>query len=78
MAGKISFRRAFLSGILLFLFFSIPSEAKVSKEEEAKIKAAVPSKATAVPKKPRKLLVFSLCRSYVHSSIPYGLSLIHI
>ena len=44
----------------------------------AKIKAAVPSKATAVPKKPRKLLVFSLCRSYVHSSIPYGKKVLEI
>ncbi|MHC4659933.1 MAG: ThuA domain-containing protein [Planctomycetota bacterium] len=43
-----------------------------------KIKAAVPAKATAIPKRPRRLLVFSLCKSYVHSSIPYGKKVIEI
>jgi len=37
-----------------------------------KIEAAVPTKATVPAKRPRKLLVFSLCNSYVHSAIPYG------
>ena len=79
MVGKINFGRVFLLCVLLFcLIFNIPSEAKVSKEEAARIKAAVPSKSTAVPKKPRKLLVFSLCRSYVHSSIPYGKKVLEI
>jgi len=50
----------------------------ISPEELQKIEAAVPAKATAVPKKPRKLLVFSLCTSYVHSSIPYGKKVIQI
>lgn len=50
----------------------------ISLEETQKIKAAVPAKATAIPKRPRRLLVFSLCKSYVHSSIPYGKKVIEI
>jgi type 1 glutamine amidotransferase len=41
-------------------------------EELRKIASAVPAKANATPAKPRRLLVFTLCRGYVHASIPYG------
>jgi type 1 glutamine amidotransferase len=64
--------------MLLFFVFNFPIRAKVSKEEAAKIKAAIPSKARIEPKKPRKLLVFSLCRAYEHSSIPYGKKVLEI
>ena len=38
-----------------------------------RITAAVPDRATVKPAGPRKLLVFSLCRSYRHASIPCGI-----
>lgn len=43
-----------------------------TQDEARKIASAAPAKAAAVPKKPRKLLVFTLCRGYYHMSIPYG------
>ena len=64
--------------VFLLSFFAGPCFAEVSMEEVAKIEAAVPSKATVVPKKARKLLVFSLCTSYEHSSIPYGKKVLEI
>jgi type 1 glutamine amidotransferase len=36
----------------------------------AKIKAALPDKPSAKPQKPRRLLVFTLCRGFRHSVIP--------
>jgi hypothetical protein len=51
---------------------------EVSPEDRAKIEAAVPAKALAVPKKPRKLLVFDRQGIYGgklyggHASIPYA------
>ena len=59
--------------VLLFVLCGLfPAQSHaVSPEEAQKIEKAVPAKATAVPKQPRKLLVFSLCEGYVHSSIPY-------
>jgi type 1 glutamine amidotransferase/HEAT repeat protein len=59
--------------MLLFIFctlFAAESHA-ISQEKVQKIEDAVPAKATAVPKQPRKLLVFYLCRGYEHESIPY-------
>jgi len=41
-------------------------------EELEKVTAAVPTQAPAKPSKPRKLLVFSLARGFVHSSIDIG------
>lgn len=69
---------AVFGAVFLVGFFSGPCFAEVSMEEIAKIEAAVPSKATVVPKKPRKLLVFSLCTSYKHDSIPYGKKVLEI
>lgn len=45
-------------------------------EDFAKIAAAVPDKASAKPAKPRKILVFSLTKSYRHASIPCGVKAI--
>ena len=44
----------------------------ISLQQMKKIENAVPKKATAVPQKPRKLLVFNLAVGYRHSSIPYA------
>jgi type 1 glutamine amidotransferase/HEAT repeat protein len=43
----------------------------VSQEEIVKMEAAAPSKASATPKKARKLLMFTRCEGYRHSSIPF-------
>lgn len=50
----------------------------ISENEIAKIKAALPEKATAVPVKPRKLLVFWKCEGFFHSAIPYGAKAIEL
>ena len=44
-----------------------PSEADIAKME-----AAMPSVSTVKPAKPRKLLIFSHCEGFKHSSIPFG------
>ncbi len=44
----------------------------VSDEELRKISSAVPSKAQATPAQARRLLVFTLCKGYYHTSIPCG------
>jgi type 1 glutamine amidotransferase len=41
-------------------------------EELKKLFHAAPAKATAQPKQPRKLLVFTLCKGYYHTSIAHG------
>lgn len=41
-------------------------------EEIANVEKAIPSTARVEPAKPRKLLVFTLCKGFVHSSIPIG------
>lgn len=43
----------------------------VSEEEAANIEKAAPDKAPATPEKARKLLIFTKCNSFAHSSIPY-------
>lgn len=72
MSEKLKVIRITLFSIFCLSMFTSISLAAVSPEELQKIEASAPAKAMAVPKKPRKLLVFSLCTSYVHSSIPYG------
>ncbi len=47
------------------------STAEISSEELQKMEAASPTKAPAAAKQPRKMLVFTLCKDFVHSSIPY-------
>ena len=70
MIIEASRRRLFLTLILSFLILTIPALG-ITPEEEAKILAALPGKSTVKPEKPRKLLVFSLCHGFAHSSIPY-------
>lgn len=44
----------------------------VTDEEKANIDGALPKKATATPKKARRLLVFYRCETFIHTSIPMG------
>ncbi|MBT7299191.1 MAG: hypothetical protein HN849_06755 [Victivallales bacterium] len=43
-----------------------------SADEIAKMRAAMPAKATAKPAKPRKILILSQCEGFKHSSVPYA------
>ena len=45
---------------------------ELSPQELQNIESAVPAKATATPKQPRKILVFWLCKGYFHEAIPVG------
>ena len=51
---------------------------KPTAEQIEKMKAAAPGKATVKPKKPRKLLVFNLCKGFRHSSIECGAKALEI
>ena len=57
--------------VLLFILCALVTAESlaISQEEVQKIEDAVPAKATAVPKQPRRLLVFNLCNGFKHSSI---------
>lgn len=46
--------------------------AQISPGDLQKLEKAAPAQATARPKQPRKLLVFTRAEGYVHSSIPYA------
>jgi len=59
-----------LSGICCLSLLTDCSGA-VSPQDVKRIEAAMPAKAVAVPKRPRKLLVFNLCKGFKHGSIPY-------
>jgi type 1 glutamine amidotransferase len=48
------------------------ANAAISSEELQKIEKAVPKKAAARPRKPRKMLVFTRAKGLVHTSIPYA------
>lgn len=60
-------------GLSVFCCLSLLADCSgaVSEQDVQKMEAAMPAKAVATPKKPRKLLVFNLCKGYKHSSIPY-------
>jgi type 1 glutamine amidotransferase len=48
-----------------------PAKLRELKDTELqRIEKALPEKATATPAKPRKILVFWLCKGYFHESIP--------
>ncbi|HTU21418.1 MAG TPA: ThuA domain-containing protein [Gemmataceae bacterium] len=49
-----------------------PADKEVPPDRIKKIEAALPEKAPAKPKKPRKVLIFTLATGYVHASIPTG------
>jgi hypothetical protein len=55
---------------------AIPARAadkpQPTEDQARKIASAVPRHAAVAPKQPRKLLVFTLCKGYYHTSIPHG------
>jgi len=65
------FKAVFVVVCCFSLFVNV-SAAEIPAEQVQKIEAAVPCEAFAAPRQGRKLLVFTLCRGYKHSSIPYA------
>lgn len=55
-----------------------PRAGAQSAEELAKTEQAMPAAPRTAPKAPRKLLVFNLCRGFVHSAVPYGAKTLEI
>jgi len=65
--------RAGISGFCVMALLAMsPVRAEIPPEDLQKIRTAAPFDAPAKPKKPRKLLVFSLANEYRHQSIPWG------
>ncbi len=76
-------RRALFSGLSVLLMATCLSAATQglkdpSAEEVQKIEAAMPTKAVVEPAKARKILVFSLCQGFKHSSIPYWMKALEV
>lgn len=61
--------RVFMCCAIVFRLFAAQAQ---SPEDVARVEGAVPAEAPATPGAPRKLLVFTLCKGFVHSSIPLG------
>jgi type 1 glutamine amidotransferase len=67
-----------LLGVISLMFWTrnimadgSPAKLRELKDAELqRIEKALPEKATATPAKPRKILVFWLCKGYFHESIP--------
>ncbi len=62
---------ALMLGMAVFMHgtVSVSHAAPPTAEQIEKMKAAMPEKAPATPLKPRKMLVFTLCKGFRHSSI---------
>ena len=70
-------KRLRLLGFFLLLSLLTPAlraadQPQPNDEELKKLFHAAPTRATAKPKQPRHLLVFTLCKGYYHVSIAYG------
>jgi type 1 glutamine amidotransferase len=67
-------RRHLFFKALLFTAFLTHFAGAADQPDRAKIAAAIPEKAFAEPKQPRKILVFSVTRGFRHQSIPWGVA----
>ena len=63
--------------LLLLATVSISARAQDAAMVE-KVKASLPETAREAPASPRRLLVFNLCRGFVHGSIPLGAETIRL
>ncbi len=70
MSQRSKFIYIALSAICCLSLLTNCSRA-ISQQDVKRIEAAMPAKAAAIPKRPRKLLVFNLCKGFKHGSIPY-------
>ncbi len=57
--------------ILCCLFLTVSAVFAVTDQEVRNMQEAMPEKPVVEPVKQRTMLVFSLCKGYAHSSIPY-------
>ncbi len=64
-------RLAPVAFLLLPLFLRAADPKPPSAEEIARMEAAMPATPAVQPRKPRRLLIYTECRGYVHASIPY-------
>jgi type 1 glutamine amidotransferase len=63
----------FIISQLFMTALAAPKELKPpSAEEVTLMENAAPAKATATPKKARKVLIVNQCEGFPHSSVPYG------
>jgi len=69
--NMIQSQKLFLAFLNLALFSSL-ALAQIPPEDLQKIEKAIPTRATAKPKQPRRLLVFTRAEGFVHSSVPYA------
>ncbi|MFG0251577.1 MAG: ThuA domain-containing protein, partial [Phycisphaerales bacterium JB038] len=53
-------------------FLPTAARAEIPAEAQEKIDAALPTTPVVNPRTERKLLVFSLCKGFAHSAVPYG------
>lgn len=62
------------ASILLTITLAVPTRADnpIPPEALAKIRAAAPDKAPAKPAQPRRVLVYTACKGFVHDAIPFG------
>lgn len=65
--------RIVATAVLLFVHMTAPLAVRAqSPGDVAKVESALPTAARAAPLTSRKLLIFTLCKGFVHSSIPLG------
>jgi type 1 glutamine amidotransferase len=69
-----------LSLLPLLALLAGPARAAdaVPAEELEKVKAAAPDKAPVHPAKPRKVLVYTACKGFVHDAIPIGTAALRV
>ena len=67
-----------LSSACCLSLLSNVGQRAIPKSDLQKIAKAAPKKASAKPRKPRKLLVFTRAQGLVHKSIPYGTKAIEL
>ncbi|NIA13710.1 MAG: hypothetical protein GWP08_06475 [Nitrospiraceae bacterium] len=65
--------------VVLTALSMFPSHAQqLSERKVERVRAALPDAAIVQPQSPRKLLVYTACRGYVHASIPVGAKMLEL
>ena len=78
MNQRSRFDCSLLCALLVFVFAAEVAVADIPPADLQKIENALPAKAAVAPKKPRKLLVFTLSLGYKHESIPYAVKMLEL
>lgn len=77
MKASITSALVIVALVATCVFFPRPAQGQ-SGEELERIRSAMPQKPRFAPAAPRKLLVFTLCRGFPHSAVPYGAKALEI